>query len=237
VGVIIVAMVGVGVAEESGLVKALIRKLVIVAPGWALTYILTFVGIVSSIAADAGYLVLIPLAAAAFISRRAASAGGPGGGLRLGRLGLPGEHPDRAGRRHPDRDHQRRDPPGEPERLDRPAANVWFSIGSVVLLTVLIALVTERVIEPRLGPIPATTRCRARRRAVGGRVSRPALRGLRAARRLAFIALLTLPPGAPLRNPTTGAIIGNSPFMNSLIVTIALIFLVCGRPTASAPAP
>jgi len=36
VGVIIVAMVGVGVAEESGLVKALIRKLVIVSPPWAL---------------------------------------------------------------------------------------------------------------------------------------------------------------------------------------------------------
>src|SRR4051794_12881360 len=68
VGVIIVAMVGVGIAEEAGLVKVLIRKLVIVAPAWALTYILTFVGIVSSIAADAGYLVLIPLAAAAFIS-------------------------------------------------------------------------------------------------------------------------------------------------------------------------
>ena len=68
VGVIIVAMVGVGVAEEAGLVKALIRKLVIVAPPWALTYILIFVGIISSIAADAGYLVLIPLAAAAFIS-------------------------------------------------------------------------------------------------------------------------------------------------------------------------
>jgi len=68
VGVIIVAMVGVGVAEEAGLVKALIRKLVVVSPPWALTYILVFVGIVSSIAADAGYLVLIPLAAAAFIS-------------------------------------------------------------------------------------------------------------------------------------------------------------------------
>ena len=68
VGVIIVAMVGVGVAEEAGLVKALIRKLVIVAPPKLLTYILVFVGIVSSIAADAGYLVLIPLAAAAFMS-------------------------------------------------------------------------------------------------------------------------------------------------------------------------
>jgi aminobenzoyl-glutamate transport protein len=44
----------------------------------------------------------------------------------------------------------------------------------------------------------------------------------------AFIALLTLPPGAPLRHPATGAIIGNTPFMNSLIVTIALTFLVCG---------
>ena len=68
VGVIIVAMVGVGVAEESGLVKALIRKLVMVAPPKALTFILVLVGILSSIAADAGYLVLIPLAAAAFLS-------------------------------------------------------------------------------------------------------------------------------------------------------------------------
>ena len=68
VGVIIVAMVGVGVAEEAGLIKALIRKLVIVAPGMGSTYILVFVGILSSIAADAGYLVLIPLGGAAFIS-------------------------------------------------------------------------------------------------------------------------------------------------------------------------
>ena len=68
VGVIIVAMLGVGVAEASGLIGALIRKLVLVAPAKALTYIIVFVGIVSSIAADAGYLVLIPLAAAAFLS-------------------------------------------------------------------------------------------------------------------------------------------------------------------------
>src|SRR5262249_47527067 len=65
---IIVAMIGVGVAEEAGLVGALIKKLVIVSPRWALTYILAFVGIISSIAADAGYLVLIPLAGVAFLS-------------------------------------------------------------------------------------------------------------------------------------------------------------------------
>ena len=68
VGLIIVAMLGVGVAEESGLVNSLIRKLVTVSPRWALCYILVFVGILSSIAADAGYLVLIPLAGTAFLS-------------------------------------------------------------------------------------------------------------------------------------------------------------------------
>ena len=68
VGLMIVAMVGAGVAEEAGLVKALIRKLVLVSPPHALTYIMAFVGIMSSIAADAGYLVLIPLAGAAFLS-------------------------------------------------------------------------------------------------------------------------------------------------------------------------
>src|SRR5262245_48026943 len=68
VGVIIVAMLGVGVAEYGGLVAALIRKLVMVAPRPAFTYIMVFIGILSSIAADAGYLVLIPLAAEAYLT-------------------------------------------------------------------------------------------------------------------------------------------------------------------------
>ena len=40
--------------------------------------------------------------------------------------------------------------------------------------------------------------------------------------------LLTAPPGAPLRDPDTGAIIGATPFMDSLIFLIALVFLICG---------
>jgi aminobenzoyl-glutamate transport protein len=68
IGVVIVAMVGVGLAEEAGLIKALIRKLVAVSAPGLLTYILVFAGILSSVAADAGYLVLIPLGAAAYAS-------------------------------------------------------------------------------------------------------------------------------------------------------------------------
>jgi aminobenzoyl-glutamate transport protein len=45
---------------------------------------------------------------------------------------------------------------------------------------------------------------------------------------LVVFALLWLPPGAPLRNPETGALIENSPFMNGLIVFIAFMFLTAG---------
>ena len=45
---------------------------------------------------------------------------------------------------------------------------------------------------------------------------------------LALVLLLTLPSGAPLRDPATGAIIGNTPFMASLIFIITLFFLLAG---------
>lgn len=228
VGVIIVAMVGVGVAEEAGLVKALIRKLVIVTPAGALTYILVFVGILSSIAADAGYLVLIPLAAAAFLSvgrhplaGLATAFAAVASAFLVNILIVP-------------TDGILTEITNDAIHLVDPsvsidlAANVWFSIASVAMLTVVIALITDTVVEPRLGVYGGDDTIEG-----NGSLSIYEYRGLRFALYgligvLVLVALLTLPPGAPLRNPETGAIIGNSPFMNSLIVTIALLFMVCG---------
>src|SRR5262249_45279359 len=68
VGIILVAMIGIGLAEQAGLIQALIRKIVLVASRHALTAIIVTLGVLSSIASDAGYLVLIPLGAAAFHS-------------------------------------------------------------------------------------------------------------------------------------------------------------------------
>lgn len=207
--------------------NALIRKLVIVAPPSALTYILVFVGIISSIAADAGYLVLIPLGAAAFISvgrhplaGLAAAFAAVASAFTVNILITPTD--------------------GILTELANDAihlvnanisidltANVWFSIASVVVLTVVIALITERMVEPRLGVY------RHEEEAQDSNISTEETRGLRFALYgligvFVFMLLLTLPPGAPLRNPTTGEIFGNSPLMNSLIVVIALIFFVCG---------
>src|SRR5215831_1260257 len=151
VGLLIVAMVGAGVAEESGLVKSLIRKLVLVSPQGALTYILAFVGILSSVAADAGYVVLIPLAGAALLS----VGRHPVAGVALGFAAVAGAFtvnmlikPLDAVLTEITNDaiHM-----VDASRSIDLTANVWFSIASVPLLTVIIALITERVIEPRLG--------------------------------------------------------------------------------------
>jgi len=231
VGVIIVAMLGVGVAESAGLVQALIRKLVVVAPPKSLTYILVFIGIVSSIAADAGYLVLIPLAAAAYLSvgrnplaGLAASFAGVAAVFTVNILVKPLD----AILTGITNDAISLVRPGETISL---TANLWFSIASVVLLTGVVGFISDKVIEPRLGPYTGTPP--AEEMPASATVTTEESRGLRYSGwallgLLAVFALLTVLPGAPLRNPDTGSIVTDSPFMNGLIVFIALAFLVAG---------
>ncbi len=228
VGVIIVAMLGVGVAESAGLVNALIRKLVLVAPRQALTYILVFIGILSSIAADAGYLVLIPLAALAFLSvgrhplvGLAASFAAVAAVFSVNILIKP-------------LDGVLTEITNDAIHILDPAAsialtaNFWFSIASVLLLTVAVSLVTDKIVEPRLGAYAGE-----KPEGVGEALSAEESRGLKYATWallgvIALFALLALPPGAPLRNPETGGLLGDSPFMSGLIVAITLLFLAMG---------
>lgn len=238
VGLMIVALVGAGVAEEAGLVKALIRKLVVISPSWAMTYILAFVGIMSSIAADAGYLVLIPLAGTAFLSLGRH----PIAGLALGFAAVASAFtvnmlikPLDAVLVEFTNDAIHLVDPAKSIGL---ASNLWFSIASVVFLTFIVAFITERMIEPRLGeykkePADGEPASGEQPASEGGALSDEESRGLRWAgfallAVLVVFALLTLPPGAPLRNPDTGELIGNSPFMNGLIALIMVMFLATG---------
>src|SRR4029079_9328024 len=66
IAVTFIAMMGAGLAESAGLMGALIRKMVAVAPRRLIAFLIILVGGLSSVASDAGYLILIPLAAAAF---------------------------------------------------------------------------------------------------------------------------------------------------------------------------
>jgi aminobenzoyl-glutamate transport protein len=106
-------------------------------------------------------------------------------------------------------------------------------------MALVITVVTERLIEPRLGkfegvPIDHEGGDNAASAGAQKEVGPEAeARGLKFAL-LAFLAgvlgvvLLTAPPGAPLREPGTGDIIGTTPFMDSLIFIITLLFLFAG---------
>lgn len=228
VGLMIVAMVGAGVAEASGLVTALIRKLVSVSPPKALTYILVFAGILSSVAADAGYLVLIPLAGTAFIS----VGRHPLAGLACGFAAVAAAFT--VNMLIKPLDAVLTEFTNDAIHLVNPnvsidlTANLWFSCASVIFLTLVIALVTERIVEPRLGRYEAETP-EDPQTGVSPEESRGLkFAGLAVLGVLALFALLSLPPGAPLRNPDTGSLIGNSPLMNGLIAVIMVLFLATG---------
>jgi aminobenzoyl-glutamate transport protein len=114
-------------------------------------------------------------------------------------------------------------------------SNLYFGIGCTLFLTVVIALVTTRIIEPRLGAWDRSLADGQELAREEGQEVDPVLeaKGLRWAGLamlgvLALIAALTLPSGAPLRNPDTDDIIGDSPFMSSLVVMISLAFLAAG---------
>lgn len=233
VGLMIAAMIGAGVAEESGLVTALIHKLVVVSPHWALTYILAFVGILASVAADAGYLVLIPLAGIGYL----AVGRHPLAGLALGFAAVAGaftvnmlikpldtvlvEFTNDAAHLV------------DPARSIGLASNLWFSIASVIFLTVLIAFVSDRIIEPRLGPYHPENASEGVATDQSAMLGEQEARGLRFAGigllgLIAVMCLLTIPSWGPLRDPVTGTLVGDSPFMNGLITFIVLLFLVTG---------
>ncbi len=237
-GIILIVMIGVGVAELSGLISSLIRKLVAVSSVGTLTYIIVFLGIISSIASDAGYLVLIPLGAAAFMSvgrhplaGMAAAFAGVAGGFGVNLLITP-------------TDAVLTEVTNEAIHLVNPAqsititSNLFFGIGSTIMLTVLLAIVTTRVVEKRLGTYdpssaPSGEKNADEADAFADITPEQDSKGLRLAGIgmlivLVVVGLLTFLPGAPLRDPATGSIIGTSPFMDSLIVIIALVFLGAG---------
>lgn len=229
VAVVLIAMAGVGVAEHAGLMGALIRKIVKVAPAKILAFLLIFVGVLSSVASDAGYLILIPLAAAAFLSvgrhplaGMAGAFAGVGAIFGVNLLITPVDSMLT--------EITNEVLPSGFSPLDV-TANFYFSIVSAIVLAAVATWVTVKVVEPRLGPYvpPEGSGLNP-----DDEVDEAAeARGLKFAL-WAFVAVtvgvlaLSLPPNAPLRDNATGELIGATPFMASLIFIISLAFLVCG---------
>jgi aminobenzoyl-glutamate transport protein len=226
-GTVLVAMLGVGVAEGTGLISALLRKMVLSTPKRLITAVVVFAGVMSNIASDAGYVVLVPLGAIVFLSFKrhplaglaAAFAGVSGGfsaNLIIGTLdpllgGISTEAAKMVSEGY----------------IVQPTANLYFMMVSTILITVLGTIVTEKIVEPRLGEYKGKVQVTI------DEMSKEEKRGLRFSLVgfllfLVAILVMVVPKAGILRNQATGSIINGSAFMGGIVPIIALFFFIPG---------
>jgi len=220
-GTVLVSLLGIGIAEGSGLIGTALRLIVLKSPAKLLTVVIVFAGVLSNTASEVGYVLLVPLSAIIFLAAgrhplaglAAAFAGVSGGysaNLLLGTIdpllaGLSQEAAQIL----------------VPEYEVNPACNYYFMFVSTFLITGLGTYVTERIIEPRLGAYKGEEKPEAI-----NALSPEERKGLWYAliASLFFTAFILgglLPEDGYLRNPETGDIL-RSPFMSGIV---ALLFL------------
>jgi aminobenzoyl-glutamate transport protein len=225
VGSVLVAIMGIGVAEHSGLIAAVLRATILKAPQSLLSFFVVLTSVLSSLAMDTGYVVLIPLAALVFISAgrhplagiAAAFAGVSGGysaNILIGPVDaiLAGISTESAAL-------------VQAGYEVNAAGNYYFLIVSTLLISVVGAWITEKIVLPRLGEYhdennilsqPTSEKESAALKAVGGFT-------------LLFIGLLlwgVLPENGFLIGPE-GDIL-RSPFIKGIVTIIACYAAIAG---------
>ncbi|HUE87172.1 MAG TPA: AbgT family transporter [Vicinamibacterales bacterium] len=228
-GTVLVAMLGIAVAEGSGLIGASLKLVVLSAPPRALTLAVVFAGVMSNTGGEVGYVLLIPLAAIMFhavgrhpVAGLAAAFAGVSGGYSANLL-LGTVDPLLAGLSE------------EAARIIDSAyrvnasANYYFLFTSTFLIAALGTVVTERVVEPRLGRYEGGTEFDTAQTTTLTVAERRGLKWAGAAA-LVLTALIlwgTVPEGGFLRDPQTGDLL-RSPFMTGIVAVIFVTGAVLG---------
>jgi aminobenzoyl-glutamate transport protein len=226
-GYVLVVMIGIGVAEGSGLFNTMIRALVLGAPSKFITAAIVLAGIISHLASEAGYVILIPLGAMIFhalgrhpMAGLAAAfcgvSGGFGANFFIGSIDpiLAGISESAAQMIIP-------------EMQINPAVNYYFMFISSFIVVIAGTWVTERIVEPRLGKYSGSAE-----KLPIEKLTKTERKGLRWAGivlliTLVLLALTVIPSNGLLRDPATGGVL-RSPFMSGIIIAILLMFFIPG---------
>ncbi len=231
-GTVLVAMLGVGIADAAGIFSAGMRLIVLKAPLRFTTPAVVFAGVMSNTAGELGYVVLIPLAAVIFhsigrnpLAGLAAAFAGVSGGYSANLL-LGTVDPLLSGITQ------------EAARIIDPSyivgaeANWYFMAFSTFLVTLLGWYVTDRIVEPQLGAYNEGDLDSDESAIMSAEVTPLEKKGLIWAG-ISFlvlaiiVALMVVPADGILRNQDTGAI-ANSPFFRSIVIFIFIFFAVPG---------
>ena len=231
-GTVLVALLGVGVAERSGWLTAVIRGMVLNASPRLVTVIIVLAGVLSNTASEMGYVVLVPLAAVVFhslgrhpLAGLAAAFAGVSGGysanLLIGTVDplLSGISTEAARLIDPDYE------------VDV-SANWFFMIASTFLITLIGSFISLKIVEPSLGPYTGTPEGSEEDAERMAPLSPEERRGLWNSlwATLIFaglIAAMVVPEAGILRNQATGAVAG-SPFLKGIVAIIFVYFMLVG---------
>ena len=229
-GMVLVAMLGVGVAEQSGLIDTLLKGAVKNTPKFLLTPMIVFLGVMSNIASDAGYVILIPLGAMVFracgrhpLAGLAAAFAGVSGGfsanLLLGTLDtlLAGITQTAVNII-------------DPAYKVQVMGNYIFLFASTFLIVIVGTLITDKLVEPRLGKYEGNGE--ESEDASLTTVTPEQKKGLRNAGIAALIFVLIIvgcciPQNSFFRNDA-GELLGATPLIDSIVVLIAMLFFIPG---------
>ncbi len=226
-GLVLVIMIGIGVAEGSGLFTVLVRQLVLGAPPKLITAAIITAGIFSHLASEVGYVILIPLGAmifhalgrhpmAGFAAAFAGVSAGFGSNFLIGSVDpiLAGLSTSAA-------------QIIDPSMNINPMVNYYFMVASAIMVIFVGTWITEKIVEPRLGAYSGKEKPLAIEQ-----ITPLEKRGLKWAGigTLVFVALMAwtiIPENGLLRDPVTGSIL-QSPFFSGIVVGLLLLFFVPG---------
>ncbi|MDO5645039.1 MAG: AbgT family transporter [Dermabacter sp.] len=231
-GVVLATMIGIGMAEQSGLIGTVLRSFILAVPKPLVTLGIVFAGVMSSVASDAGYVVLPPLAAILFmavgrhpLAGIAAAFAGVSAGfsanlLLSGTDVMLGELTIEAAATVD---------PAYAAGMNL-AMNYYFIIASTFLLTIVGTLVSQYIVEPRLGPWKGEgliDQSDSEAMALTATEKKGLTwAGISLVITLIALALLIVPENGLLRGE--GGAVVQSPFMSSLVIIIIIAFFVPG---------
>jgi len=231
-GMVLVAMLGVGIAERSGLINALLKYAVKITPEKLITPMIVFLGIMSNIASDAGYVILLPLGAMIFraygkhpLAGLAAAFAGVSGGFSANLL-IGTIDPLLAGIT------QSAVSIIDPDYEVAVMGNYFFLFISTFLITILGTVITNKIVEPRLGTYKsALPENEDNSLTILSSLERKGIRNasITALLYTLIIVLACIPSDSFLRNDA-GELFGtpSSPLINGIVVLITFLFMLPG---------
>jgi len=230
-GIVLVAMLGVGVAEHSGFINVGLKFLLNLTPKSLLTPMVVLVAIVSHTATDAGYVLVIPLAGVIFytagrhpLAGIAAGFAGVSGGFSANFI-PSGIDPLLQGFT------QSAAQIIDPEILLNPLNNWYFTAASTVLIVILGWYLTDKVVEPRLQKVKVDEDMTDKPQFIDSTSKEKKAFGLAVLTMLASLSVLffwAYPVDSALRSPDGEITSFAAPLMRSIVPIIFLVFLLPG---------